>query len=173
MDWSQPIAGVPPLVWALIAAILGPAGLLSRMAGNRFGAIGSVARWWTERTQRAIDRDIKRAKARQRLDNMAYAALERDIARLSSQMSAQARRHDEQIEDIRSKWRREREDTQVVIDELRSESHRAQRALSEFRDNQRSFQAWSEWVTRWAASVHNPPSPFMTLEEYRRRVWAG
>lgn len=152
MDWSEPVAGVHPLIWLLLVLIFGPTGLLSVLAANRFGVLGALSRWWNERTKRAIRREHDEQQERRRGSDLAYAALESDVKRLAAQVDAQARRHEKEMQRLRNHMQKDREWYDGVVAELRL-------ALTR-------WQGWGEWVTQWALLAEHPSEPFIPFAQY-------
>lgn len=152
MDLTEPVAGIPPLVWLFIVLILGPAGLLSNKAAERFGMVGAISRWWTERTRRSIQREHSVAVERQKSSDLVYSALEGDLLRLVKQVNNQGARHTQEIEQMRAEMREQKEWYESVLEEMRETT-----AL---------WQLWGQWVTEWAAQASHPTREFLPFHEF-------
>lgn len=156
MDFTQPIAGVPPLIWLLFVLIFGPPAILSKAAAEKFGAFGALARWSRNRRLRNLENDRDQLVARFGIEDVAYAALERRMTRLAEQMDAQDRSH------------------RIEMDALKTNF---EGQIADLRKDNNQWEDYGDWVGLWAsdqvAIIRNnglepTPPPFMSFSEFKR-----
>lgn len=169
MDFTQPIAGVPPLVWLLIMLVFGPPAILSKAAADNFGSLGALARWVRSRRLRSLESDRDELVARFGIEDVAYAALETRLQRLSDQFKEQA----QQLTDQGESHRKEIDELKV---DMVNERRYFEGQIRELRQDNEQWEDYGDWVGSWASDQaailrHNglepTPPPFMSFTEFK------
>lgn len=163
MDFTEPIAGVPPLVMLLLLLIFGPPAILSKAAADKFGSLGALARWVRRRRLQSLENDRDQLVVRFATEDIAYAALEKRLSRISQQMDGQDQAHRIEIDGLKVDMVNERRYFEAQIAELR-------------KDNQQ-WRDYGDWVGLWASDqvailrdngLEPTPPPFMSFMEFKR-----
>lgn len=95
--------------WVLYAAvILIISGFAVTVSKRLQEALGPIGRWISERQERAIERQRLRILALARLSDTVEEQLRADIREIGTQMNAQRRRHNEDMDALRSELADER-----------------------------------------------------------------
>ncbi|MDV6275372.1 hypothetical protein R3Q06_17905 [Rhodococcus erythropolis] len=95
--------------WVLYAAvILIISGFAVTVSKRLQEALGPIGRWISERQERAIERQRLRILALARLSDTVEEQLRADIREIGAQMNAQRRRHNEDMDALRSELADER-----------------------------------------------------------------
>ena len=143
-------------LWLIILIILVPSLLtFSEKASKIGGPLGSAARWWQNRQQRALERDASVTAARMRIYEDELSELHEIVEGLREQIADSEARHREQRAYDRSQFARELE--AAVVDRDLYADWSAYQA--------RWWRPQNQWLAEQGITL--PPPPYPTFTEFR------
>ena len=103
----------------LLLLIFGPPAVLSKTAAEKFGAFGSIARWWRNRPLQKIENQDRQVSAEVAVLERRVKSLESHIKTIAEEQSRERREYLAAAAEDRKQWREALDSAEKEIEEVR------------------------------------------------------